>query len=173
MAKQEYILSGNVCPACNQPYNSEETERGSTVKCSYCGYERLLRTPLQKKRENIVLRNYIDGLQIILKVMFCAYLLFLLPVVLFALIGPYSLAEIWKLHPIGSVIYLIAIFAIVSVPFIILLFAVPIRRIRKHNYSMEWLREYYAKKSDKKLSFDLDLEFWEDAINEHKDSIGN
>ena len=172
---KEYINTDNVCPACGQPYGEHNIHTDNKIKCSYCSYEKLLRTPLQKKRENIVIKNHVEYMINYMNISLAAFMIMFLPLILYVLLGPKNFVEIWAEHPVGSIIYIVAVIWIyILAPPVIFSLRHKYAKIRKHGYSMEWIRSLYAKggKGKRKTIIFAKLDSWEAEIRKHKDAIG-
>ncbi len=157
MAK-EYIIDDNVCPACEYHYDKSDYT-GNTVVCVRCGYEKMLRTPLQKKRESTVLKNQIELVTSNpLKSM--AYCVLIMPaaLVLYILLGPDSFADIWAEHRVGCIVYLaITLWAVLAWLGLTFINGRTNRKLIEHGYDMDWVRSQFRKKGggNKKMSFKL------------------
>lgn len=170
----------DTCPACGQAYGAESTRTSDCIKCACCGYEKLLRTPLQKKRENTVLKQTTKFSDSTLAMVTVAYAVMFLPLVLHILFGPQSFSGFREAHPVGSIVYLVLLILVyIGLPIGIVITGVQNRRVRKLGYNMEALRSYYAgqlhknRNSKTQLKFVRDeLENWEKQVAEYKDLIG-
>ena len=173
---KEYIIEDNVCPACGQPYSEHNIRINDRIKCGYCNYEKLLRTPLQKKRENIVIKNYVGTMVSFMNITLITFTITFLPLILYVLLGPKNPIEIRAEYPVGSIVYLVAIIWVyVLMPLVICVFRCEYARVRKNGYSMEWIRSQYAKdhkkgKHNKAVGF-TGLDNWEEELRKHKEAI--
>lgn len=170
----------NVCPACGQVYGERSLRTADGIKCESCGYEKLLRTPLQKKRENTVLKNVVKFSGSSLSMLTLCYALIFLPLLLYIVFGPYSFGGFRAAHPVGSIVYLVIFFMVyIGLPGGFLITGVQNRRVRKLGYNMEALRNYYAQELHKKRNDKSQLKFvreelenWEKQVGEYRDLIG-
>lgn len=170
----------DTCPACGQAYAADSVRTCDAVRCACCGYEKLLRTPLQKKRENTVLKQTTQFSNSTLTMVTAAFAIMFLPLLLYILFGPQSFSEFREAHPVGSIVYLVLFFMVYfGLPCGIVITGIQNRRVRKLGYDMEALRNYYAGQLHKNRNNKSQLKFvreeldnWEKQVGEYRDLIG-
>lgn len=170
----EYIIDDTVCPSCGHSY-AQADYKDYIVKCAACGYERMQRTPLQKKRESTVLKYYFELLSSgIMKTMMLGILIIPIAATLWILLGPKSFEEIWATHRVGAVIYIFyATIGMLAFVLVIINTSHVKSKVRNHGYDMDWVRSRFRKKNGgyKRISmklWGLDLKLIESEIKKYK-----
>ena len=92
------------CPYCNAMYE-ESCFTNTSVKCAECGGEILLRTPLQKRKESIILKYELLSLKHYNILVAVLYLVFVLPILLYVIFTETTISTIFAMHPVAFIIY--------------------------------------------------------------------
>lgn len=165
MITNRHII-GTKCPMCNNTLD-EQSVQGVSVKCTCCGYESLLKSPFDKKRERTIISTHISLFKrAIILSLFC-YALFLLPLIGYLLVSEQTLAGMYAAHPVGTVIYSsITLFVLGGYSLLLIFLFALFKKWAGRDYDMDWLIAYCKK--HKWVAITVNLNYWKKAIAENK-----
>ncbi len=134
-----------LCPKCNAEYE-ESCFSDTAVRCAYCGLEISFRTPLQKRRESVLLKYETLSLKHWMVITMVILLVFCLPILFYVFFTETPLSMIFDMHPVAFIIYCAILLMFLITLLYVITFSISFAFIKKNtDYELDKLKTYNHK----------------------------